>query len=949
MSKYKTKKHEPAPSPHLPPSVRKVTHKTVNGGDDYEVTARWWLQPEEDIYKHVSAVVETIENRQATRRMTNSLWFRIYNSYTVTGYLGGVLSRMMPSSNQTRDFRFTLNVVESCIESAAAKIAKSTPLPKFLTNKGSFMQQKKAKLLNRYVEGMFNQLNVFEVAQQCFIDSCIWGTSGLKVFIEDGQIKLKRVLIDDIIVDDEDGRDGDPQQLHQRGHMNRDVLCELYPEHEAKIRAASAIFPGEKYTPVSQDLVAVTESWRRPSIKGADDGLHTICIDNCTLSSERWDRDWFPIVFLRWQPRPVGFFGKGIAEQLAPIQFEINKICRLIQESITRMAKPNIFVSNNSGIVAEQISDLIGSIIRTNGGTPTVMVPQAQSPEVYQWLENLYKKAYEITGLSQASAQSAKPAEISSGAALREYQDIESARFALQGQRFENFFCDLTRMLISFSRELFTENKKLHVKSPGKKFIETIDWKDVNLEDDEFIIDIFPESSLPTTPRGRLQTISELTQAGYISKERSLELLDFPDLEEFVSVQLAALEDAKMMVDAIRWEGKYTTPTPLMDLKTCIDLAHSAWLNSQQMDTPQEHQDMLVNFMNECQYWLDNPPAGSGNNPANVQPGGAGPEGGPGGAPPLEPGSPPPPGAAPLPGRADGGPVAAGQDVIVGERGPEIVHFNQPGTVVPNEMLGDARNRPMVQAPKPTRHAPSHAESDESLGEWARKHLLPRGRHTTDGSWMSEDEIALRQYVNELGQAYAKEHPEQQGVPQGYVDHVTQVIQNFRKKIEANPAANEGYQYVPKMGTAEEEKALGKKYVPQFIQDAVAKRKNEVQAAYDARNAPKVVDLGDIDAPSQPTAGQVMSVQPVQSVQMPPGVMQGPMPLDYRSVPMTRPVQGPPAPDYRSVPEVTGGQAGEYRPMTEQEALDAERAQMQSDERLQGLVPVSRAAPALLK
>lgn len=37
--------------------------------------------------------------------------------------------------------------------------------------------------------------------------------------------------------------------------------------------------------------------------------------------------------------------------------------------------------------------------------------------------------------------------------------------------------------------------------------------------------------------------------------------------------------------------------------------------------------------------------------------------------------------------RADGGPIAAGQPYIVGERGPELVVPSQPGTVVPNEAI----------------------------------------------------------------------------------------------------------------------------------------------------------------------------------------------------------------------------------------------------------------------
>jgi hypothetical protein len=609
MAKQKIKNVAPAPSGTGIPSVMKVKHNTKHTLDQQDVQARWWLTDESDIFRHVAAVLHTIDNRQMARRFSNVRWLKMYSNYDSVGLTGGIFSRMMPAgSYASRSYRFTLNVVESCIDAASAKIAKSTPLPKILTSKGNFMQQKRAKLLNSYIEGMIDQLKIYEKAQQVFVDSCIWGTGALKIFIEDEQIKAKRVLIDDLIVDEEDGRDGEPRQMHQRDHINRDVLMELFPDHADKIKGASSVLPGEKYTPISQDLVAVTESWHLPSASGAGDGKHVICTDNCTLFVEEWDKDWFPFAFLRWKPRPLGFYGMGLAEQLGPIQVEINKICILIQESIQRMAKPNVFVPNNSNIIASQISDVIGAVIRTNGPVPTVMVPQAQSPEVYQWLENLYRKAYEVTGISQLSAQSQKPAGLNSGAALREFQDIETARFELTGQRYEQFFVEFTRILLAMSRELYAQGtKKLGVKVKGRSFIEQINWKDAELEENEFVMDIFPESSLPSTPAGRLATVTELTQAGYISKERSLELLDFPDLEEFVSVQLAALEDAKMVVDQIRWEGKWTQPTPLMNLQTCIDLAHSGYLNAKQMDTPEDNLEMLINFISECQAMLAPP------------------------------------------------------------------------------------------------------------------------------------------------------------------------------------------------------------------------------------------------------------------------------------------------------------------------------------------------------
>lgn len=602
-----------------PPPVIKSTRtlKAKKSGSPF--VDRWWLEPEERIYHHVQGVLTTIESRQAFRRVSNIRWRKLYSNYDHTaGVTGGVHGRMMASraGSGANAFRFTLNVVESCIDGAAAKIAKSRPVPRIVTSKGSFKQRKKSMLLSKYIKGMFSELDIYEKAQQCFVDSCIWGTAALRFMVEDGQVKAKRVLVDDIIVDEEDGRDGDPRQLHQRAHVNRDVLAELFPDHVERIMTAGSMLPGDTYTPVSQDLVAVTESWHLPSSEDADDGLHVICLDNCTVFSEPWDFQWFPFAMLRWKPDPLGFYGTGLSQQLAPIQLAINKLCILIQDSIEQVSKPNMFLPNGSNIIAQQVSSKVGTVIRTQGEVPTFAVPQAQSPEVYAWLENLYSKAYQVTGISQLSAQSQKPAGLNSGAALREFQDIETSRFELTGQRFEEFFRVCGEMIIALSRQLYTseEGKKLSAKVKGRKFIETINWKDASLEDDEFTMDMFSVSSLPDTPAGRLEAITSLAQAGYLSKEMSFELLDFPDLDEAVSVQVAAMEQARMVVDKARWDGEYTTITPLMNVTAIRDYAHSSYLDALQQDTPLDHLDLLVRMTNDAQGWIDKasaPPPGA--------------------------------------------------------------------------------------------------------------------------------------------------------------------------------------------------------------------------------------------------------------------------------------------------------------------------------------------------
>lgn len=615
MAKSKVKNVE-APTANV---VLKRKHKTIVNGKDkgLPTSDRWWKEEPADMYRHVNALLTSIENFQAGRRHANARFLKLYSNMSSMSYGSGGL-RSSAGSASPRPYCFTLNVVESCVDTAAARIAKTRPLPEILTSGGTWKQQRKAKNLTKYLKGMMTELGVHEKSQVAFIDACIFGTGCVKFFIEDGQIKAKRVLIDDIIVDDEDGREGTPRQLHQRARVNKDVLCELYPKHIDKIRSASSLMPGERQTLSGSDMVAVVESWHLPSAEGAKDGKHVMCLDNVTLYEEDWNHDWFPFAFLRWKPRTVGFYGVGLAEQLTPLQVEISKICIRIQESIEQIARPTVFVNSSVQIVPQHIGSIPGAVVKVNGNPQQSvwsMVPQAMSEEVYSWLDWLYKKAFEVTGVSQMSAQSQKPAGLNSGAALRTFEDIEAGRFELTAQRYEDYYKAANTIVLALSAKLFAGGaKSLKVKVKDKKFLETINWKDAALEDDEFTMEMDNVSSLPNSPGGRIQTVTELMQAGYFSKEKALALLRFPDVDEAIDLETAGIENAKMVVDRMRWDGKYTAPSSLMNLAACLEIAHNAWLECQGVDTPQRNIDMLETFIAACQAKVkeSQPPAPQG-------------------------------------------------------------------------------------------------------------------------------------------------------------------------------------------------------------------------------------------------------------------------------------------------------------------------------------------------
>ena len=80
------------------------------------------------------------------------------------------------------------------------------------------------------------------------------------------------------------------------------------------------------------------------------------------------------------------------------------------------------------------------------------------------------------------------------------------------------------------------------------------------------MMDMFPTSSLSSTPSGRLQDVQELLQAGFISKDDGMKLLDFPDLKSYMDRKNAGLDDIEKMIEIMIEKGEYQTPEPYQDL-----------------------------------------------------------------------------------------------------------------------------------------------------------------------------------------------------------------------------------------------------------------------------------------------------------------------------------------------------------------------------------------------
>jgi hypothetical protein len=134
-------------------------------------------------------------------------------------------------------------------------------------------------------------------------------------------------------------------------------------------------------------------------------------------------------------------------------------------------------------------------------------------------------------------------------------------------------------------------------------------------DDDAMIMQMFPVSMLPHEPVGRLAFIQELINSGMITPEFGTELLDFPDLESYLSIKNAALEDLMATLEELL-EGAYSPPEPFQDLQNGIPLFQSAYLRYKRLDVAEDKLDNLRRWITSADAMLQKAQAAN-----RVQPG----------------------------------------------------------------------------------------------------------------------------------------------------------------------------------------------------------------------------------------------------------------------------------------------------------------------------------------
>lgn len=565
-------------------------------------TEHWTELEGEELAQALFAEARRVRDDTDTRRKLDLLHVQMYQNFDA--------STLLPSKPDVMDLgeRISLNVCRSVVDTAVSKLAKSVVRPVFVTERGNFGQQRRAQRLDSYVDGLFYEQK-WEKKRVRWIQQCAaLGTGVMKVAAGKDGVILENRNPWELLIDEQDAYYGEPRQIIEtRAPVEKRVLARMYPKHAEAIEASGgweawdsndAGFGYREATDVPR--AAVLEAWWLPSFEGAGDGRHVVVTSNAVLVDEEWKFQRHAFEFIPWSDRHAGVWGAGIIEDIAGIQYEINRILEFIRKSMRLGSSLHAFVETGSGVNVKHMTNEVATIIEYTGQPPIYVAPQTVHPEVYAHLMRLVELAYEQPGISMLSAQGRKPAGLDSGAALREYSDIESERLFKQGKEIEMATMRIADFVVQLTGALSKKPQVLtRGRSMGQSFVKRLDWEDVKMDRESYVVQILPASALPTTISGRTATIEHWLNAGFVTKDQALSLLDLPDIQGFSDIRTAHMR--RVMHDIEKMEdGEAALPSPMLNLELAKQLVDSEALRIESEGADEETMTLFRAYSAAC-------------------------------------------------------------------------------------------------------------------------------------------------------------------------------------------------------------------------------------------------------------------------------------------------------------------------------------------------------------
>jgi len=534
----------------------------------------WWLADDDDAAaRQMDTLVETLDAQQDGRAYDLLLLMSMYANKDLTS-LAASTGDFLLDGNMPKQI---INTSASILQTLVSEHVESESKPTFDVDDGDWEAKVKAEQLDKFVWGEIYRTDLYSWAEMCFRDAGISGDGWLKFMPVNDQVYIQRVLPLSMVIDESACLTTPPTELYQRDYYPRSMAMELWPEYADVIAEAPTYTPPYAWPGTEADLVRVIEGWHLT----LDDkpGKHVIAVAGIKVCAEDWDHKCFPFARMTWDQAVIGGYSQGLMEILAPLQLELNKTTKRIQQSLHLMAVPRIW-QNSATKVGATYDNKLGNVYKYTGPKPEIDTAPAIQQELYQREQALKENMYTLARANPVRSGMNTPSRVDSRPGFQEYIATADSANAWISKKWERFMVQCAEQIVRVARDIVERNGSYKAFGKAKHFIEKIDFKECDLEDDRFMIKVQATNLMPTTITGKRMAFMEMMQLPQFQNDPSavLEMMgDHPDLKGMLKQKNAPRELIEKQLYYICCKQEYFAPEQYQDIMLARQMAMNEW------------------------------------------------------------------------------------------------------------------------------------------------------------------------------------------------------------------------------------------------------------------------------------------------------------------------------------------------------------------------------------
>ena len=439
------------------------------------------------------------------------------------------------------------NLLRIGVNSIHSMIGKEMPTINFMTNRAKYPLRRQVSLLNDYIQAEFEHSELYRNVRAIVRDAACSNLGTVKVYLDEAtnSFKAERISPRDLVFSDADENFYRKPELFERKLVSKYALMEMLPD---------------------------LEEWQKKIIKDKADtvgsllcyegfyknNLHVIFIDGCILFAERW-HDHPPYFHWRWTEKTNSFWGKGICEEGWNVQNKLNNIYYKYALSVDMFSVNKVIMTGSGRFTSQNISDNM-EILKFHGSDVSpkniqFVTPPIMHPQHFQLAETYKQDFFLSSSLSQLTASGQKEKGVYTASGAMAVHDIQQSRFAQASQSLVDMYVDIARFMVREASRAF------YGETGGTSLAGKIEWRKLDLEENYHHINEAPVARISKDPQQRMQQLTQMQMAGWITPQRAMEKFDSKDFKEDMDIFTSSIRAVEMDLNAIL-DGERIDPSP---------------------------------------------------------------------------------------------------------------------------------------------------------------------------------------------------------------------------------------------------------------------------------------------------------------------------------------------------------------------------------------------------